>query len=119
LTRFARHAIEGPTPAFVLSATAPGTGKDLAAQVISMITTGRPVSSKPDAKDDAELRKSLLAIAVSGAPLTVFDDCHRFGGPVMSAALTATVIQDRKLGVSEEVWAPLTTTFLATGNNVE
>jgi hypothetical protein len=119
LTITARHAIEGCAPLFAIRAPAPGTGKSLLADVIALIGTGRRAARMSHESDDTEMRKRILAIAIEGTPLVLLDNVDgRLGSPSLAAALTAETWADRVLGLSLRAEAPLTSTWLVTGNNL-
>jgi hypothetical protein len=119
LTPLARFAISGPTPLFLLDATAPGSGKGLLADVIAVIATGRtmPRTAYPDS--DEEMRKRITAVALAGDRLMLLDNVtSNLGGAALDAALTGTTWRDRILGRSEmTAELPLLTTWFATANN--
>src|SRR5207247_6358523 len=101
------------------SSPAPGTGKGLLARVISIIGTGRPPAVMAQSREDDELRKRVLAIALAGTPLVLLDNLSGvLGSDTLAAALTSTTWSDRMLGVSTIVEAPLHTVWLFTGNNL-
>jgi putative DNA primase/helicase len=119
LTLLARHTIAGPVPMFAIRAPTPATGKGLLASVISLIGTGREAAVSTLTEDSAEWRKLLLTLAIEGAPVVLLDNLSgAVGSDHLAAALTAQVWMDRRLGSNEVVRAPLTTTWLATGNNL-
>ena len=119
LTVLARPAISGPTPFFVIRKNAPGVGGSLAADAISVITTGRRAPRLTLTADNAELRKLILSIAIEGTPLILFDNLEGvIGTPVLAAALTAETWADRLLGFNKTVKAPLRPTWFATGNGL-
>lgn len=121
LTPIARFAIAGPCPLFLADASAPGSGKGLAFDLISILATGRnmPVTTYPDG--DEEMRKRITAVALAGDRLMMIDNiATTFGGSSLDGALTATTWQDRHLGLSKMTpELPLFTVWFATGNNVQ
>ena len=120
LVWFARYAIRGHVPLTLFEAPAAGTGKTLLADTIGMICTGRELAKMANTIDDAEMRKRLLAIALAGDSFVLLDNVRGgFGTPSLDMALTAGVIRDRVLGLSEERTVPLDAIFFASGNNVE
>ena len=118
LTLIARHAIGGAVPIFSITAPAAGTGKTLLVDAIATIATGRPAPKMSEARDDDEMRKRLLALALAGDPLVLIDNLERvFSSAALSSAVTAGYIRDRVLGRSEMVSLPFDATLLTTGNN--
>jgi putative DNA primase/helicase len=122
LAPYATAAIDGPTPAGVITATKAGTGKSLLVDTIAVPATGEPAARKPYTGKDAETRKTITAIAIAGERFVLFDNAERgvaFGGASLDAALTARTWQDRILGRSELTPAlPLQVSWFLTGNNV-
>lgn len=118
LTPGVRATLDGPAPFQLIRATTPGTGKDLLANIAGVIWTGStppvvpPISGNPD-----EVRKRFLPLVMAGRPFALFDDLSHFGDPTWAANLTLTVLEDRVLGESRIVSAPIVTTFVGTGNN--
>ena len=120
LTPLARCGIAGNVPFFMIDATTPGSGKGMLADIIAVITSGRLVSKIDYPDDDAEMRKSLLAVALEGDALILFDNiASPFGGSALDGALTAGSIKGRILGTLATTTVPVVATFLGTGNNVE
>lgn len=118
LTLVARHAIDGPVPIFAVRARVPGTGKSMLADVAGEIGLGRKPARAPATNDDAEVKKTMLAIAMEALPMFVYDNANgSFGCPSLSAAATATVWQDRVLGESRTAKAPFRCALASTGNN--
>ncbi len=120
LTLVGRAAIRGPVPAFAVRATAPASGKGLLADAITIVGTGRVAARMTTAgRDPDELRKRILAVALEGLPVVLIDDIqHPLGSEHLAAALTAEVWQDRLLGISGTVAAPLRAVWLFTGNGL-
>jgi putative DNA primase/helicase len=122
LTPFARHAIDGPCPAFLFDGNVPGCGKTLQADIISIMATGRTMPRTAWREDDAELRKTITALVLEGDLVCLFDNLGNgipFGGPSIDAALTGVEWKDRILGFSKTTGRlPLTTVFYASGNNL-
>jgi hypothetical protein len=119
LSLVGRYVITGPVPGFGISSPTAGTGKGLLARVAGIIGTGRPGALMSQAREDDELRKRILAIALAATPLVLLDNLSGvLGSDVLAAALTTTVWSDRMLGVSTVVDAPLRTVWVFTGNNL-
>lgn len=119
LSIVSRYAIAGCVPLFAVRATAPGTGKSLLVDVISLIATGRRAPRMSHESEDAETRKRILAIALEAERIVLLDNVYgNLGSPALAAALTAEMWKDRLLGVSATAEAPLTTVWFATGNNM-
>ena len=119
LSLIARHAIDGPVPLFVFRSPTPGTGKTLGADIVSLIGTGRPAPRASLDGDDSETRKLVLAVAIQGIQVFLLDNLTgTVGNRTLAAALTAETWQDRLLGQSRIVEAPLRPVWMATGNGL-
>lgn len=119
LTLLARHLINGPVPLFAIRAPTPGTGKTLLASVVALIGVGREPAVMTHTSDEDEWRKVMLTLAIDGTPLVLLDNLSgSIGSDTLAAALTAREWEGRILGATQRIRAPLTTTFLATGNNL-
>jgi putative DNA primase/helicase len=118
-TILGRSAIFGPTPLIVIRKNAPGTGGSLAADAISVITTGRTAPRMTLTPDVREMRKLILTIAIEGTQIVLFDNLEgTIGSSVLAAAITSETWADRLLGFSKVVRAPLRPTWIATGNGL-
>jgi len=117
LLPFVRSMIDGPTPLHVIEASSPGSGKGLLADVLLMPALGRQVGVIPPPRDDDELRKGITGRLREGAAAILFDNVTFLGSPVLAAALTATVWDDRILGKSETIRLPVQCAWVATSNN--
>ena len=119
LTPAARHAFDGPAPLFLVDSNTRGCGKSLLADTEAVIVTGRLIPRTSWPQCDSEVRKRITAIVLAGDQMALFDNvAGELGGAALDAALTGSVWKDRILGHSKMVQAPLTVTWLATGNNV-
>jgi hypothetical protein len=104
---------------FAFRATAPGSGKSLLADIVALITTGRPAARMSPPRDSEESRKRILAIALEGSPIVLIDNVEgSIGSETMAAALTSESWTDRVLGISKNVTVPLRAVWICTGNNV-
>jgi hypothetical protein len=119
LTPFARPAIDGPTPLFLIDKNTHGTGGSLLADTVGLIVSGHDMPRAVHPQDDEEMRKRITAVALSGDGLLLFDNvADILGTPALNAALTGTTWKDRILGVSEQTPVlPLVTTWFASANN--
>ncbi|GAG17382.1 unnamed protein product, partial [marine sediment metagenome] len=118
LQPFARDLIDGCTPLYLFEKPAPGTGATLLVSEIVFIATGRPLLAMTEGRDEDEWRKRLTAKLRTGAGHIVIDNLgNRLDSPALSAAITASVWEDRILGRSETVKIPIRCCWMATGNN--
>lgn len=115
-----RNLIRGPIPGIAIDAAAAGSGKTLLANGISIIATGAEAPRMVPEVGAEEERKRLLALALEGAAIALFDNCTReVRSPVLAAALTASTIKDRVLKVSATATAPFTALVLVNGNGLQ
>jgi len=119
LTLVARHMIDGPVPLFAIRAPTPGTGKTLLGDVIGLAGTGRVPPAMTMTYEPEEIRKRITSLAVAGTAVVLLDNLSgSLGSDVLAAALTKREWEDRLLGVNRMARVPLTTVWLATGNNL-
>lgn len=118
LTAVARRLL--PTaPGFLISATAPGSGKTLLAQCVAALASGDTpdVFGVPENVSEEEMAKVVLAKALNGSATLLLDN---LAGVVKSAALcaflTAEVFEARILGASATARVPTNATVVLTGN---
>jgi hypothetical protein len=121
LTPIVRAAL-GPmavAPLALIDAAAPGTGKGLFMDICAIIATGRTAAPMSPNRSPEEWRKTLFAALRGGRTFLVIDNLEdTLGGESLSQTLTADMVRDRVLGVSEEVAVPNLATWAATGNNI-
>jgi hypothetical protein len=118
LTPLARFAFDGPAPLFFITANTRGTGKGLLADVLATVAFGRPFARAAYSRDDDEMRKVILALALEGERAVLLDNvAGTFGGPALDAALTSVEWSGRVLGQSRQARLPLLATWYATANN--
>ncbi len=119
LTVPARLLVEGPLPMYAIRAPVRGSGKTLIADVIATIWTGRRAARMTHVEDEAEERKRLHAICISGDPIVLMDNVEKpLQSGVLAAALTSREIRERLLGVTRMVTAPMDGLWFCTGNNL-
>lgn len=121
LTLLLRSAIAGPTPLFAFDANVRGAGKTWLADLAAIIAIGPALARVAWPGCDEEVRKLITSVALEGWSSVLLDNvATKLGGPSLDAALTATTWQGRILGESRTTGLlPLTTVWLATGNNIE
>jgi len=120
LTPIVRPAIGSPVPLALLDSPEPGTGKGLIADVVSIVSTGRPMAAQSLSANDEEVRKVITATLTQGRTIIVFDDIKAaLASPALAAALTAPTWTDRVLGRNDKVITLRNrATWIATGNNI-
>jgi hypothetical protein len=95
-----------------------GVGKNLLADVVSIVAHGAEADPLPYSRDDVENRKVITAKFRSGDDLFVFDEAHVIEGPQLAKSITSITYTDRILGVSNMIEFPNRVTWVALGNNV-
>lgn len=119
LTPLLRTVVMGPVPIALLDKPKMGTGASLLAEVIAILTTGRPAAMMTAPTKEEEWRKHITATLLSGATLILIDNVeHPLASASLAAALTCSVWEDRVLGRSEMVQLPQRATWACTGNNI-
>jgi hypothetical protein len=120
LEQLVRPAIDGPTPLYVIESALPGTGKDLLADAICTITTGRTASKGHVPKDEAEMAKQIGAALLAGESMYYMGNSSSMltlDLPTLANALTCRTWSGRKLGRSEMVSGEIRWSWVLTGNN--
>jgi hypothetical protein len=119
LTPILRPYFYGPTPMFIITATAPGSGKSLLKDIFKALF-GIADTAWPE--NDTELRKSITTqLYTTGQPVVVFDNLpsgHTLKSPVLSALLTQEHWGDRVLGSTASVTMPNDRLWVVTGNSL-
>ncbi len=120
LTSYCEGLLRGVVrPAIAVRANQPGSGKTLLARIIPAAVHGAvPVGAMP--KDEAELGKSLTAMAADGRAYVIFDNLRGFlASAELEAALTSPRRVGRVLGRSELIDAPSEMLVILTGNGLD
>lgn len=118
LTALIRRSIS-TAPLFGFTAPKMASGKSLLADIVALIATGKPNSVIPQAENEAEEKKRLMALLMEGDPVICYDNIERpFGSAALCSVLTQKEYKDRMLGTNETRTVFTNSTFLATGNNL-
>jgi hypothetical protein len=119
LLPFVREIIgSGATPIHLFEKPSPGTGATLLVDCLAHAAIGRPVPTMTECKDEDELRKRLTSKFLTGSQYMFFDNLgRRLDSPTLSAAVTAPIWEDRRLGHSEVIRVPVRCVWIASGNN--
>jgi phage/plasmid primase-like uncharacterized protein len=118
LTALIRKSIRS-APLHGFTAPKMGSGKSLLADVVGLIATGKSNSAIPQAENEGEEKKRLLAVLAEGDSIICFDNIERpFGSAALCSVLTQEDYKDRILGITGNLNVPTNATFLATGNNL-
>jgi Bifunctional DNA primase/polymerase, N-terminal len=119
LTAFDRRAM-ATAPLHAFSSPIAGTGKSLLVDIASILTTGELAPVISQGKTEEEMEKRLGAALISGDQIISLDNCDReLSSAFLCQALTQQRLKIRLLGYSRHVDTPITSTFFATGNNLE
>lgn len=108
------------SPAYLLEAAAPGSGKTKAATALGAVIEGRRPAVTPFAgtTTDDELRKRFVSAAIDGVRFTCVDNVvGYFKSAALAATLTTGRIGDRVLGQSRTVNASVRSLMTLTANN--
>src|ERR1700730_11081339 len=108
-------------PAFFITAAQRGGGKTTLANMITLAVLGRRASAAGWSHNAEERKKALFSYFRQGVACLVWDNISR-GSAIscshIEAALTATEISDRVLGVSQVETVSSTTVQIFTGNSI-
>lgn len=119
LLPFVRNMIDGPTPAHVIDAPRPGTGKSMMADACAFAFLGYQVPLMVATAEEEEWRKKLTSSLMAGESHVVIDNVNAdFEGASLSTAFTSPVWRDRFLGVNENTNIPIRTVWAVTANNI-
>ena len=122
LAVLARPAINGPVPMTFIDGNQRGVGKGLLTDLVYLILFGANMpkhASMP--KDESEMGKTLLSIAMRNRPTYNFDNVptgSKIGSPSLDSVLTNGTVAGRILGRSEVCDYPIETVFFASGNRI-
>lgn len=120
LTCIVRQSFKGHVPLALIDAPRAGTGKTLAVEAVSQITTGRTAALMSAPAGDEEFRKRLTSVLLDGPTVVTIDNIeNRLSSPSFASVLTAHNWHDRMLGTTGMVTLPQRATWIATGNNIK
>lgn len=119
LTCFARFAITGNLPLFLINATTPGTGKTLLSTVISLLAVGREFTKMSQHVDEDAERKMFFSLAMSGTLYVLIDNVDKpLGSGALDMAMTTGSVASTMHYTHQMVSAPFIAMMMATGNNI-
>lgn len=116
-----RNVINGPVPVFGVAAPrgGQGTGKTFLMELLAAAALGTEPEVLLPLRDESEMRKRLLAIALASPDLILLDNLtERFDSPSLAAAVTGGKIIDRVLGSSKIIAAEFSAVWALTGNEL-
>jgi hypothetical protein len=106
-------------PMHSFSAPAPGTGKSLLPDAISIIVRGYKIAVMSQGRTEEELEKRLGAALLAGRTIVSIDNCkHPLEGGFLCQMLSQENCSVRPLGVSDDVDVPVNCTVYSNGNNL-
>jgi hypothetical protein len=119
LSVIVRPMVKGNIPLTLLDKPQAGTGASLIADIISIITTGKPASMWGMPESEDEWRKSITGALIGGSPIVVIDNVvGKLKSSSLARVLTAKTWQDRQLGQNKMLNLPQEAIWIATGNNI-
>ncbi|HXQ51575.1 MAG TPA: hypothetical protein VN802_10820 [Stellaceae bacterium] len=105
-------------PLFLFGAPAPGSGKGLLCDTISIVTCGRAVGTKTFNPNSVEMEKVLASALLAGHEVLHIDNVSAaLTGDLFASLLTQEHMSIRILGQTKEVSLPTNALILANGNN--
>lgn len=107
------------SPLAVIDAKEAGSGKNLLADIISILTTGKAAQTLPYTTEPEEQRKVITSAFRSGSAMLLFDEAHQIEGTAFARALTSHSYQDRILGGSNMAEFPNNRSWVSLGNQVQ
>ncbi|WP_396325466.1 hypothetical protein, partial [Klebsiella pneumoniae] len=117
LTLFVRPAIKQGVPIFMLTKPTRGSGAGTLQTGLSIVAFGRDVTTVKFQADDAELAKTLLSEARSGASAVFFDNVvGSIDAPSLAQATTTGKLRGRVLGQTRMIEAPFRMVVVFAGN---
>ena len=121
LDPFVRRIFNYITPIYLVTATAPGTGKTLLTDALTVPSTGQPGAKTPLLKqDDAAVAKLVLSLLRQGASDVNFDNVSgRLYSSVLAHVVTAYDHSDRLLGGNDMPTYVQRLNWSVTGNNLD
>jgi putative DNA primase/helicase len=120
MTPVLRELIDGPVPMACIDKPSPGTGATLLVESLALATSGRDPGALGAYEDNNEMRKAITSALHNPEGWLFLDNVDvEFKGSALARVLTAGVWEDRILGVSKTLRAPVRSVWVATGNNLE
>ena len=116
-----QRALLPERPAFFVTAGQRGGGKTTLVNMITAAVLGRRAAAAAWSENTEERKKTLFSYFRQGGATLIWDNINRgstISCPHIEAALTASEISDRVLGVSCVETVPATTIQMFTGNSI-
>lgn len=120
LQPFVRDMIDGPTPLYILTKPAPGSGATLLEGVVSTIAEGEPTAPMKMPGTEDEMDKQIASLVHEGARRVFWDNLSTgIDSGIAASALTAMNWKARLLHSNRLVNAPIRFIWVSSANNVE
>jgi putative DNA primase/helicase len=117
LQPFARNLIDGPTPAYLIDKSMPGTGAGYLANTLGYALTGRPMTPETPPANGEEFHKTITASLRNGPQVMFLDNINfKLDSGALAAALTSGQWRGRILGQTEMVDVPVRCTWIMAAN---
>ncbi|TJZ41190.1 hypothetical protein FCH28_37525 [Streptomyces piniterrae] len=114
-----RNYVDGPTPMWIITAGAPGSGKTMLTTIHKEL---HGMGDAPWPENDAELRKAITAnLRDNAEPVITFDNLpsgYTVRTALLADLMTKATWRDRVLGSTETVTMPNNRLWMFTGNNL-
>ena len=119
-TLLLRPMLRGNVLIFLVSATSPGTGKTMLADLASLIIFGETLARRAYTDDTRELNATVTAILAEGSVAALFDNADTaFGGAIIDLITTGSRFKARLYGSNNQsLDLDARTVFVVTGNNL-
>jgi len=113
-----RPLVRCPSPLYIFSAPAEGSGKGLLSNVLAEAAIGREPTSMSESRDDDEWRKRITSTLAQAPSCIRIDNVNRkLDTGALASVLTSTWWTDRALGRSENVTYRNDAVWSLTANN--
>lgn len=106
-------------PLAVVDGLQMGVGKNLLADCVSILMTGKAANTLPYINNEDELKKLITSAFRQASNIFVFDEAHNINSTSFSRAITSISYSDRILGSSTIAEFPNKVTWMSLGNQVK
>jgi putative DNA primase/helicase len=118
LTPFARPAIQGPVPFFLVMGNIRSAGKGKLVDVIGQTLLSHSIPALAHTPDPKEEQQQIFSVALAGEQVVLLDNIEgKIGSPAFNSMLTATTVQGRIFHSQQLRSAPMNAVWYGTGNN--
>ncbi|WP_336486494.1 hypothetical protein [Methylobacterium nigriterrae] len=115
---FMRPMIAGPTPIYLLTKPAPGTGAGLLMNGTLYTATGSEAQAQSVSSSREEMRKLITTKLLAAVPYVWFDNVSEaLNSGELASAITSQVWTDRRLGANDDIRVPIRSGWIIAGNN--